>query len=230
MRTRPAGSLAERVCAALAARATFALFAAIASPVPAFAEACPPAEIRIESRYRPPVGFELGPQPEFRARSAAGKDMLGAIESGLGWHVDVGIERRCRGGECRLCVNRIEGEAGFGPSRLWVTDKLRGDRCRTDAVLAHERKHARVFEESTTRGVSRISDTLERWARRQRALTVPSDAYESAAQARHREVRRMMEEGVAWIERRARARNERLDSPQAYEAERERMERMCGGR
>ena len=128
-----------------------------------------------------------------------------------------------------MCVNRIEGKAGFGPGRTQVTALLRGDRCRTDAVLAHEARHSQVFDESTRLGVRRLVDLLRRWAGRQRALVATREEVEATAKARYDEIERMVEEGVAWMEQRARERNERIDSPQGYEAELEGMERRCQG-
>lgn len=85
-----------------------------------------------------------------------------------------------------------------------------------------------MFEESTRRGVTRLTKRLVDWARRQVEYVVSAGRVDKASDARYAEIERMMEEGVAWIERRARARNERIDSPEAYEAERRATERKCG--
>ena len=146
----------------------------------------------------------------------------------MGWDVRVGIHRRCLGAKCELCVQRIEGKAGFEPGRILVSVALQGDRCRTDAVVEHESKHSRVFDESTRLGVARLVESLARWAQRQNLLVVRPETVEAAAKARYDEVERLMEEGVAWIERRARVQNEEIDSHEAYEAERIRIEKRCG--
>lgn len=153
---------------------------------------------------------------------------MGVITTAVGWDVDIGIRKRCRGAECRLCVDRIEGTAGFEPARIRVSEHLRDDRCRTEAVLAHEEQHSRVFAESTRLGVQRLVDSLTRWAREQAALDATPESADDAASTRYREIRALMEEGTAWTERRARARNERIDGAGAYRAEIEDMERRCG--
>ena len=163
-----------------------------------------------------------------KTRLATKDEPLGLIETAIGWDVTVGFTRRCLGAVCRVCVDRIEGEAGFGPARQQVAAILRGDRCRTDAVLAHEALHSRVFEESTRLGTRRLVDRLGEWVRRQDELVVAAGAVDAASDAKRTEIARMMEEGVEWIERRARARNEHIDSPREYEAQRRLMERKCG--
>ena len=149
------------------------------------------------------------------------------IETAVGWDVEITARQRCRGDECRLCVDRIEGTAGFEPGRIRVVERLRGDRCRTEAVLAHEERHSQVFDESTRLGVRRLVDSLTRWAREQVALQATPESADAVASTRYREVRSLMEEGTAWIERRARARNERIDGAEAYRTELEEMERRC---
>ena len=203
------------------------LLAAITSPPTSFAEECPPARIRVAPSYQSPRGFEYAPREELRKKSSAKGEPIGIIEAVVGWDVEVGIQSRCVGAECQLCVDRIEGQAGFGPGRMRVAASLRGDPCRTDAVLAHEIKHSRVFDESTRLGVKRLIETLRRWAERQRTLVATREEVDAAAKARYDEIGRMMEEGVSWIEQRAGARNEQLDSPQRYEGELESMERRC---
>ena len=193
-----------------------------------FAERCPPVEIRIEPSYQAPRGYEYAPQEELKARLTTKEDTLGLIETEIGWDVVVGFKQRCLGAVCRMCVDRIEGEAGFGPGRQRVAARLRGDRCRTDAVLAHEAKHSRVFEESTRFGARRLAHRLGDWARQQEELVMPAGRVDTASDARRAEIERMMEEGAAWIERRARVRNEQIDSPGAYETELRLMERICG--
>ena len=193
----------------------------------ASAEPCPPAEIRVLPSYEAPQGFEYAPTEEIGTAPGPDYEPLGVIETRVGWDVDVGIRQRCRGEKCELCVNRVEGKAGFEPGRTRVTDRFRGDRCRTDAVLAHEARHSQVFDESTRSGVRRLVVTLTRWAAGQTVLVAAPETVEAAAQAKYEEIERVMREGVASIEREARARNERIDSPQAYEAEREDMERRC---
>ena len=141
--------------------------------------------------------------------------------------MDIGIRKRCRGDECRLCVDRIEGRAGFGPARIRVAEHLRDNRCRTEGVVAHEERHSRVFGESTRLGVRRLVDSLTRWARKQVAFHATPESVDAAASTRYQEIRALMEEGTAWIERRARARNERIDGEEAYRAEIEDMERRC---
>ena len=192
------------------------------------AGACPPVEIRVASRYEAPRGFEFAPAEELGKKSGSGGELAGIIETAVGWDVEVSIRRRCLGEKCELCVNRIVGTAGFEPARMLVAATLQEDRCRTDAVVDHETRHSRVFDESTRLGVTRLSDILARWAGRQHAVVVRQGGVEAAAKARYDEVERMMEQGVAWIERRARTRNEKIDSPEAYEAERKRIERRCG--
>ena len=209
-------------------RQAFMLFAAALASTSVLAERCPPVEIRIEPGYEAPRGYEYAPQKALIARFTTKEAVLGLIETESGWDVAVGFTQRCLGEECRVCVDRIEGKAGFGPGRQRLDEGLRGDRCRTDAVLAHEARHSRVFEESTRRGVKRLTERLVDWARRQDEFVVDAGRVDEASDARYAEIERMMEEGVAWIERRARARNEQIDSPEAYEAERRATERKCG--
>ena len=207
-----------------------AFLAAMATALPAVSGECPRTVVRIESSYREPQGFEYAPRHSLDANAGADatRDSLGAITTSVGWDVEVGVTRRCLGEECRVCVNRIDGRAGFEPGRVQVDEALRGDRCRTDLVLAHELRHSRVFDESTRLGVQRLLDSLARWAAQQEVIFAAPEAAEAAAKARFREIERMMEEGVGWMSRRARAENDSLDSPRAYDAERERMERSCG--
>lgn len=202
------------------------LAALVAAPSGNAAE-CPPASIRIAPSYEAPHGFAYVP-PEDIGIGRGAQDPLGSVEAAVGWEVDVGVRKRCVQAECRLCVYRIEGEAGFGRGRVRVSAALRDDRCRTEAVLAHETRHLEVFEESTRLGTRRLVDSMRRWAARQEAVVVSPEAVEAAAKARYAEVERMMEEGTEWIEERARALNERIDSPEGYAAERARIERRCG--
>lgn len=109
-----------------------------------------------------------------------------------------------------------------------MIEKLRGDRCRANAVLAHEAKHSRVFEESTRRGVERLANRLVDWSRRQEEFVAAAGEVGMASDARYAEIQRIVEEGIAWIERRAHVRNEQIDSPEAYETERRITERRCG--
>ena len=204
-----------------------ALLAVLAVSPAASAEECPPALILLAPSYQAPRGFEFAPAEELRQRAGTEGHALGVITSAVGWDVDIRVRKRCRGAECRLCVDRIEGTAGFGPGRIRVAEHLRGDRCRTQAVLAHEERHSRVFAESTRHGVQRLVDSLTRWAREQAALRAAPESADAAANTRYREIRALMEEGTAWIERRARARNERIDGAAAYRAENEEMERRC---
>ena len=203
--------------------------AVLASPLANPAEECPPALILLAPSYQAPNGFEYAPAEELRKRGGAGTGdhALGVITTTVGWDVDMRIRKRCRGAECRLCVDRIEGMAGFDAARIRIAEHLRGDRCRTEAVLAHEGRHSRVFDETTRLGVQRLVDSLTRWAREQAALDATPDSADAAASTRYREIRALMEEGTAWIERRARARNERIDGRGAIEAEIEEMERRC---
>lgn len=191
------------------------------------AEGCPPAEIRLLPSYEAPQGFEYAPKEELGTTPGAGYEPLGVIETRVGWDVNVGIRQRCLGARCELCINRIEGKAGFEPGRMRVTDRFRGDRCRTDAVLAHEARHSRVFDESTRRGVRKIVLTLTRWAAGQTVLVTTPETVEAASKSKHKEIEGVMREGVASVEREARTRNERIDSPRAYEAAREGMEKRC---
>ena len=206
------------------------LLAVLASPAANPAERCPPALILLAPSYQAPSGFEYAPAEELRKRGGTGTEnhALGVITSAVGWDVDIRVRKRCRGAECRLCVDRIEGTAGFEPARIRVSEHLRGDRCRTQAVLAHEERHSRAFAESTRLGVQRLVDSLTRWARQQVALHATPESADAAASTRYREVRALMEEGTAWIERDAGARNERIDGAGAYRAEIEDMERRCG--
>ena len=207
--------------------------AASQTPTPSSSppEECPPALILLAPSYQAPSGFEYAPAEALRLGTGAGPGTgdhaLGVITTTVGWDVDIGIRKRCRGAECRLCVNRIEGTAGFGPARIRVAEHLRDDRCRTEAVVAHEEQHSRVFEESTRLGVRRLVDSLTRWAREQVALHATPESVDAAASTRYREIRALMEAGTAWIERRARAHNERIDGAGAYRAEIEGMERRC---
>ena len=204
------------------------VFLAVLAVSPAAsAEECPPALILLAPNYQAPRGFEYAPAEELRQRAGTGNHALGVITSAVGWDVDIRVRKRCRGAECRLCVDRIEGTAGFEPGRILVAEHLRGDRCRTQAVLAHEERHSRVFAESTRLGVRRLVDSLTRWAREQVALHATPESADAVATTRYREIRALMEEGTAWIERRARARNERIDGAEAYRAEIEDMERRC---
>ena len=203
------------------------LLAVLAALPAASAEECPPALILLAPSYQAPDGFEYTPAEELRHRTVSGDHALGMITSSVGWDVDIGIRKRCRGAECRLCVDRIEGTAGFAPGRIRVVERLRGDRCRTAAVLAHEKRHSRVLDETTRSGVQRLVDSLTRWARVQVELHATPESADAAASTRYREVRALMEEGTAWIERRARARNERIDDAGAYRTEFEDMERRC---
>ena len=205
------------------------LLAVLASPAANPAERCPPALILLAPSYEAPDGFEYAPAEELRKRggTGTGDHALGVITTAVGWDVDIGIRKRCRGAECRLCVDRIEGTAGFEPARIRVSEHLRDDRCRTEAVLAHEERHSRVFAESTRLGVQRLVDSLTRWAREQAALDATPESAAAAASTRYRKIRALMEEGTAWTERRARARNERIDGAGAYRAELEDMERRC---
>lgn len=203
------------------------LLAVLAVSPAASAEECPPALILLAPSYQAPRGFEYAPAEKLRQRAGTGNHALGVITSAVGWDADIRVRKRCRGAECRLCVDRIEGTAGFGPGRIRVAEHLRGDRCRTQAVLAHEERHSRVFAESTRLGVRRLVDSLTRWAREQTALHATPESADAAASTRYREIRALMEEGTAWIERRARARNERIDGAEAYRTEIEDMERRC---
>ena len=221
-------SLPRRVAVLLAVLASPA-----ANPAPTPSEECPPALVRLTPSYQAPSGFEYAPAEALQlgtgpgAGPGTGDHPLGVITTTVGWDVDIGIRKRCRGAECRLCVNRIEGTAGFGPARIRVAEHLRDDRCRTEAVVAHEERHSRVFEESTRLGVRRLVDSLTRWAREQVALHATPESVDAAASTRYREIRALMEAGTAWIERRARAHNERIDGAGAYRAEIEEMERRC---
>ena len=205
-----------------------ALVAALLFPPGSVAGECPPVEIRVTPSYEAPRGFAFAPVEELSTKSGSSREPLGVIESAVGWDVEVGVRQRCLGATCELCVSRIEGTAGFEPGRILVASVLRGDRCRTDAVVEHETRHSRAFDESTRHGVARLVDILARWARRQNVLVARPEAVEAAAKKRFVEIERLMRKGVAWIEQRARAQNERIDSPEAYEAERERIERRCG--
>ncbi len=209
-------------------RRVAALFAAMLFPPAGAAGECPPVEIRVAPSYEAPRGFEFAPVGELSRKSGSTWEPLGLIETAVGWDVEVGIRQRCLGATCELCVNRIEGTAGFEPGRMLVAAALQGDRCRTDAVVEHETRHSRAFDESTRLGVTRLVGLLARWARGQSALVAPPETVETAAKARFEEVERLMEEGVAWLEQRARAQNERIDSPEAYEAESRRIESRCG--
>lgn len=208
----------------------FTLFAAMCCSTSALAERCPPAEIRIEPSYEAPRGYEFAPHGALKARLTTGEDTLGIIETEIGWDVEVEFTRWCLGEVCRVCIDRIDGEAGFGPGRQRVVETLRGDRCRTAAVLAHEARHSRVFEESTRLGVKRLTERLVDWARRQDEYVAAAGEVDAASDAGYAEIEQMMEDGVAWIERRARARNEQIDSPEAYETELRLMEKKCGAK
>ena len=210
------------------------LLAVLASPAANPAEKCPPALILLAPSYQAPDGFEYAPTEVLRSRSGVGAGAgpgdhaLGVIRTTVGWEVDIAIRKRCLGDECRLCVDRIEGTAGFDPASIRVAEHLRGDRCRTEAVIAHEERHSRVFDESTRLGVRRLVDSLTRWAEAQAALHATPSTVDAAASEKYREIEALMEKGVAWIESRARVRNERIDSAGAYRAELEDMERRCG--
>ena len=217
-------SLRRRVAVLLAV-----LVSPAANPAPTPSERCPPALVLLAPSYQPPSGFEYAPAEALRqgTDTGTGDHALGVIRTTVGWDVDIRVRTRCRGAECRLCVDRIEGTAGFAPALIRVAERLRGDRCRTEAVLAHEERHSQVFAESTRLGVQRLVDSLSRWAREQAALDATPESAEAAASTRYREVRALMEEGSAWIESRARARNEHIDAAGAIEAEIEDMERRC---
>lgn len=199
------------------------LVSASASP----AEMCPPALILVVPGYQAPRGFEYARAEDLPESGGNGKHALGVIATSVGWEADIAIRQRCLGDECRLCVDQIEGTAGFEPGRIRVAEHLRGDRCRTEAVLAHEERHSRVFDESTRLGVRRLVDSLTRWAEAQAPLHATPSTVDAAASVKYREIEALMEEGIAWIESRARARNERIDSAGAYRAELEEMERRC---
>ena len=201
--------------------------AALAFPPAGTGEECPPAHTVLASSYQAPCGFEYAPAEELKERVGTDGHALGVITTAVGWDVEVGIRKQCRGTECRLCVDRIEGTAGFGPGRIRVSERLRGDQCRTDAVLAHEERHSRVFEESTRLGVRRLVDSLTRWAGGQVALHATPETADAAASVRHREIEALMKEGAVWIEERARTLNEHIDNEGAYRTEIEEMERRC---
>ena len=208
-------------------RRTFVFLAATLFSTSVLADRCPWAKIRIESRYEAPRGYEYVPHAALQSRLATGHDVLGLIETEIGWDVTLGFAQRCLGEVCRVCVDRIEGEAGFGPARQRVTEKLRRDRCRTNAVLAHEARHSRVFEEATRLGVRKLADRLMSWARRQEEVVAAAGELDSATDALYADIERIMEEGVAWIERRAHTRNVQIDSPEAYEKEWRITNRKC---
>ena len=191
------------------------------------AEMCPPALILVVPGYQAPRGFEYARAEDLRESGGNGEHALGVIATSVGWEADIAIRQRCVGDECRLCVDRIEGTAGFEPGRIRVAEHLRGDRCRTEAVLAHEERHSRVFDESTRIGVRRLVDSLTCWAEAQAALHATPGTVDAAASVKYREIEALMEEGIAWIESRARVRNERIDDAEAYRAELEEMERRC---
>ena len=228
-RTRPPGSGPSRT--AMSGRRLFLHFAVLlaglvsASARPA--EMCPPALILMVPGYQAPRGFEYARAEDLRESGGNGEHALGVIATSVGWEAEIAIRQRCLGDECRLCVDRIEGTAGFEPGRIRVAEHLRGDRCRTEAVLAHEERHSRVFDESTRLGVRRLVDSLTRWAEAQAALHATPTTVDAAARVKYREIEALMEEGVAWIESRARVRNERIDGAGAYRAEIEDMERRC---
>lgn len=201
--------------------------AALAFPLTGSAEGCLPALILLAPSYEAPRGFEYAPAEELWQDTGTGDRALGVITAAVGWDVGISVRQRCRGEECRLCVNRIEGTAGFGPGRIRVAEHLRGDRCRTEAVLAHEERHSAVFAKSTRLGVQRLVDSLTRWAREQTALHATPQTADAVVDARHREIEALMKEGTAWIEQRARARNERIDGAEEYRKDIEDMEQRC---
>ena len=211
------------------------LLAVLAAPAASPAEECPPALILLTPRYQAPSGFAYAPAEELQLETRTGTGAgagaeghaLGVIRTTVGWDVDIRVRKRCRGAECRLCVDRIEGTAGFGPASIRVSEHLRSDACRTEAVVTHEERHSRVFAETTRLGVQRLVDSLTRWSREQAALDATPESVDAAASTRYREIRALMEEGTAWIERRAVARNERIDGAEAVEAEIEDMEKRC---
>lgn len=125
-------------------RQAFMLFAAALASTSVLAERCPPVEIRIEPGYEAPRGYEYAPQKALRARFTTKEAVLGLIETESGWDVAVGFTQRCLGEVCRVCVDRIEGKAGFGPGRQRLDEGLRGDRCRTDAVLERTKPGTRA--------------------------------------------------------------------------------------
>lgn len=228
-RTRPLGAGPSRretrglrLCRRFAALLAGLVFAS-ASP----AEMCPPALVLVVPGYEAPQGFEYAPVEDLRESGGNGEHALGIIATSVGWEVEIAIRRRCLGDECRLCVDRIEGTAGFEPGRIRVAEHLRGDRCRTEAVLAHEERHSLVFDESTRLGVRRLVVSLTRWAEAQVALHATRGTVDAAASVKYREIEALMEEGTDWIESRARVRNERIDGEGAYRAELEDMERRC---
>ena len=203
------------------------LLAALACAPAGAADSCPPAHIALVPSYQAPQGFEYAPAEDLRPHAGPRDRALGVIASAVGWDVEVGVRQRCLGEECRLCVDRIEGSAGFEPGRVRVAEHLRGDRCRTEAVLAHEERHSKVFAESTRLGVERLVESLTGWAGEQAALHATPESVDAAANARYREIETLMEEGAAWMESRARVRNERIDAAAASRAEIEDMERRC---
>lgn len=228
-RTRPLGS--GPTCPAISGRRLFlhfaVLFAGLVSASASPAEMCPPALILVVPGYQAPRGFEYARAEDLPVSGGNGEHALGVIATSVGWEVDIAIRQRCLGDECRLCVERIEGTAGFEPGRIRVAEHLRGDRCRTEAVLAHEERHSQVFDESTRLGVRRLVVSLTRWAEAQVALHATPGTVDAAASVKYREIEALMEEGTDWIESRARVRNERIDGEGAYRAELEDMERRC---
>ena len=206
-----------------------ALLAGLAFPAAGSAEECPPALILLAPSYEAPSGFEYAPAEALGqgTGTGTGDHALGIITTSAGWDVDIRVRKRCRGAECRLCVDRIKGTAGFDPPRIRIAERLRGDQCRTEAVLAHEERHARVFDETTRLGVRRLVDSLTRWAREQAALDATPESADAAASTRYREIEALMREGTAWIESRAVAHNERIDDTAETGAEIEDMERRC---
>ena len=106
-----------------------AVFLAGLASLPAgAAEECPPVHILVAPSYQAPRGFEYAPAEELRQLIGTEGHALGVIATAGGWDVDIGIRQRCLGDACRLCVDRIEGTAGFEPGRIRVADTLRGDR------------------------------------------------------------------------------------------------------
>ena len=204
------------------------LLAAV-GPVRALGVECSPVEIEVLSAYRAPEGFEFVSQEELRTRFPSAGSSLGIIEISLGWEVVVRARQWCKDSGCLECVERVEVEAGYGLGRQWLDAKLADAPCRTEVVLAHEAKHSRVFEESTRLGLKRLVDRLEGWSETQTATVVPRDDAGTVAESTHRDVMRIIEEAVDWIERRADEHNDRIDSPQSYEAEHRRMVSQCAG-
>ena len=67
-----------------------------------------PALILLAPNYQAPRGFEYAPAEELRQRAGTENHALGVITSAVGWgRWTSGSGKRCRGAECRLCVDRI---------------------------------------------------------------------------------------------------------------------------